>query len=114
MGGQFPERPAIQGHEITGILELRFLEKHPERERCGYLMLAQLGVWAIAVNIGHYAVTNSKIDTIPFGPFHIGSADTVLNAEVTDAAFRAVIDGPFCNGGGDVLAVFDVVDADGV
>ena len=77
-------------------------------------MLTEFGVWAIAVDIGHHAIAETEIDTIPFGPFHIGAAYTIQNAEVTDTALHAVIDGAFSNGRGNVLAIFDVVDVDGV
>ena len=112
--GQLPEYPAIQCHEVTGIFELGLLEQHPKRERYSHLMLAEFGIWTIAVDVGHHAITETEIDTIPFGSFHIGAAYTILNAEVTDMTFRAIIYSPFCNGRGNVITIFDVVGVDGV
>ena len=77
-------------------------------------MLAERGVWTIAVDVSHHAIAETEIDTIPPGSLHIGAACTLLNAEVTDAALHAIMDGPLCNGRGKILASFDVMDVDGV
>ena len=62
-----------QQHETADIFELRLLEQHPKRECCGHLMLAEFRIWAVAIDIRHHAVTEAKIDSIPFSALHIGN-----------------------------------------
>ena len=47
---------------------------------------------------------------MPLGAFHIGTAYTVLDAEITHTAFLVIAHSPLGNDRGDVLAGFDVVD----
>ena len=70
---QLPESPVVHRHKIADIFELRLLEQHPKRECCGHLMLAEFRIWAVAIDIRHHAVTEAKIDSIPFSALHIGN-----------------------------------------
>lgn len=76
-------------------------------------MLAKLGVRAVAVDVGHHAIVEMEIHSIPLGALNIGTAYTVMDAEIANTAFRAVAYSPLGNGRGNALAGFDVIDIDG-
>ena len=51
-------------------------------------MLAKFGVRAVAVDVGHHAIVEMEIHTIPLGALYIGTAYTVLDAEIQSAFIK--------------------------